>query len=780
MKSSKVMITFFSSSSLLLASQLLLLLVPPDAVDGYAVLDIRQDEKAKLLHRLDTLNILAYVSILILIVCTIWLFKHKRVKFIHETGLAIIYGLVVGAIIRYAGKDTEVSQLSVIPKNITSINSTIKYGPPDMLWIEFNVPAGVKEDVNGRFIHNTAAVTGVPALAGNDSGIIIGSNSSSKQLVPAVLVPVQPGNTTSITPSGKDTTEARSYAYVFQGEIYNPKTDGSRPQNTKILEKATFDPEIFFNLILPLIVFNAGYSLKRKFFFRNFGAIMTYAFFGTTISCFIVACVMKTLGWFMPTTLAEFSFSDFLYFGAIISATDPVTVLAIFNDIRVDVTLHALVFGESIFNDVICIVLASSIDSFTRHYAQGFFLAVYTAFTNFLYIFIASLIQGSLIGCATALLTKYTKLCDHPLLESTLFVLCSYASFLLAEAFELSGIVSVLFCGICQAHYTYNNLSPESRVRTKSLFEMCNFIAENFIFAYIGVSIFTFPQHLWSFWFILWTFIAIILGRALNVYPLSYFLNLGRTNKIPLEFQHVLFVSGLRGAMAFALAIRNTLTEPRRLMLTSTSIVSITSVIFCGSSIQPILAYFSIPTNVDEAVEHNSSGFGAGNDAAGTSFDRFRNRSGSADGSIISPVDDLNIGSPGSNSNLITGPKGAYEKAWLVRKWYNFDSNFMKPLLTHARPSLMETMPACCLPVARLLTSEQQMREAFGVNNNNSLNNAGQHEQTSMIITQQPQPPPSNGAGSRQKVPKTRASRAGAANQSSDSSANTKSYQSIY
>lgn len=322
-----------------------------------------------------------------------------------------------------------------------------------MLWIEFNVPAGVKEDVNGRFIHNTAAVTGVPALAGNDSGIIIGSNSSSKQLVPAVLVPVQPGNTTSITPSGKDTTEARSYAYVFQGEIYNPKTDGSRPQNTKILEKATFDPEIFFNLILPLIVFNAGYSLKRKFFFRNFGAIMTYAFFGTTISCFIVACVMKTLGWFMPTTLAEFSFSDFLYFGAIISATDPVTVLAIFNDIRVDVTLHALVFGESIFNDVICIVLASSIDSFTRHYAQGFFLAVYTAFTNFLYIFIASLIQGSLIGCATALLTKYTKLCDHPLLESTLFVLCSYASFLLAEAFELSGKWAICFGEIIMNYY---------------------------------------------------------------------------------------------------------------------------------------------------------------------------------------------------------------------------------------------------------------------------------------------------------------------------------------
>ena len=172
---------------------------------------------------------------------------------------------------------------------------------------------------------------------------------------------------------------------------------------------------------------------------------MTYAFFGTTITVITVAVIMKTLVWFMPTTLKDFSFIDCLYYGAIISATDPVTVLAIFNDLKVDVTLHALVFGESIFNDVICIVLASSIDSFTRHSAFGFFVAIYRAFTNFLYIFVCSLIQGSLIGCATALLTKYTKLCDHPLLESTLFVLCSYASFLLSEAFELSGKVLLDF-----------------------------------------------------------------------------------------------------------------------------------------------------------------------------------------------------------------------------------------------------------------------------------------------------------------------------------------------
>jgi len=171
---------------------------------------------------------------------------------------------------------------------------------------------------------------------------------------------------------------------------------------------------------------------------------MTYAFIGTTISCFIVGAVMRLLVYMMPVTLKEFSFNDCLYFGAIISATDPVTVLAIFNDLHVDVTLYALVFGESILNDAVAITLAGSIDSFANHYNLGFMAAVFRAFGNFVYIFVLSFIQGSAIGCATALLTKYTKLCDFPLLESSLFrVLMSYSTFLMAETLELSGMYTM-------------------------------------------------------------------------------------------------------------------------------------------------------------------------------------------------------------------------------------------------------------------------------------------------------------------------------------------------
>jgi NhaP-type Na+/H+ or K+/H+ antiporter len=97
--------------------------------------------------------------------------------------------------------------------------------------------------------------------------------------------------------------------------------------------------------------------------------------------------------------------------------------------------------------------------------AGQFFQAV----GSFFGIFLGSFLIGSIIGCVNALLTKFTKIGQHPGLETALFMLISYSAFLASEAAEFSGIVSSLICGIFQAHYTFNNLSQESQAQTKQV-----------------------------------------------------------------------------------------------------------------------------------------------------------------------------------------------------------------------------------------------------------------------------------------------------------------------
>ncbi|XP_023293377.2 sodium/hydrogen exchanger 6 isoform X5 [Lucilia cuprina] len=622
-------ISGISSRSILVDSVILVLIFGTSCCDATAT-DIALDAKATLTHRIDSLNLLVYTFLLTLTVLTIWLFKHHRVSWLHETGLAVIYGLIVGAAIRYSASSKPLVHLEVEPDPNSKFNQTL---PPDTLWLQF----------------------------------------------PGKLTP----------PNNSEPLENKTYAYTFRSQVYDVVEN-------EIDLKATFDPEIFFNIILPPIIFHAGYSLKKKYFFRNLGAILTFAILGTTLSAFLIGAIMYGCVKLMPSYLSSsFTFLDTLYFGALISPTDPLTILAIFHDLHVDVNLYALVFGESVLNDAVAIVLSGAIQNYGEHYSStGEFetYAFFRALSDFFGIFMLSLLIGALMGCFTALLTKFTRVRDFPLLESALFVLMSYSTFLIAEASELTGVVAVLFCGICQAHYTYNNLSENSRTRTKEIFELLNFLAENFIFSYIGVSMFTFPKHHFDAVFIITGFICAAIGRAVNIYPLSWLLNLNRNPKISSNFQHMLFFAGLRGAMSFALAIRNTISEARQTMLTATSLIVIFTVVIQGGASNFLLSWLKIPVGVDEETEqlnnyqiHSDCGDMENNAAAG-------------------------IGSNGRRN----------EKAILARLWGNFDTKYMKPLLTHSRPTLLETLPVCCNPVARLLTTTEQLTQDGGLRRTDS------------------------------------------------------------
>ena len=125
-------------------------------------------------------------------------------------------------------------------------------------------------------------------------------------------------------------------------------------------------------------------------------------------------------------------------------------------------------------------------------------------------------------------------------------MLFAYSSYLLADGIRLSGIVSVLFCGIVMAHYTFNNLSAKAREFTREMFDVLALVSETFVFAYLGMAVFSFKQE-WDFALIGITLAVMLLARAVNVFPLSFLVNRFRpvNARIPFTHQLMLWFSGL-------------------------------------------------------------------------------------------------------------------------------------------------------------------------------------------------------------------------------------------
>lgn len=134
---------------------------------------------------------------------------------------------------------------------------------------------------------------------------------------------------------------------------------------------------------------------------------------GTTISTFVIGGIMWGVTRMFSHLSSVFTFLDTLRFGAMISATDPVTVLAIFTDLHVDVNLYALVFGESVLNDAVAIVLTRTMEDYEEQRNRGNVTDTYKVFfsglVEFLFIFGASFVVGSGMAIVTALLTKFTR-----------------------------------------------------------------------------------------------------------------------------------------------------------------------------------------------------------------------------------------------------------------------------------------------------------------------------------------------------------------------------------
>uniref|UniRef100_A0A1D1YLX7 Sodium/hydrogen exchanger 2 n=1 Tax=Anthurium amnicola TaxID=1678845 RepID=A0A1D1YLX7_9ARAE len=358
----------------------------------------------------------------------------------------------------------------------------------------------------------------------------------------------------------------------------------------------TFDDELFFIYLLPPIIFNAGFQVKKKQFFRNFSMILLFGVLGTLISfCFIS---VGSFFLFKEIGVTSFATQDILAIGAIFSATDSVCTLQILNQEQTPL-LYSLVFGEGVVNDATSVVLFNAVQQLSFDNIDA--IIALKLLGTFLYLFFTS----TALGIAAGLLSAYTikKLCfgrhstDR---EVAMMFLVAYLSYLLAQLCSLSGILTIFFCGIIMSHYTWHNVTENSRITTRHAFATISFISEIFIFLCVGMDALDIDKWKESDGSVRTTIAVsgillalLMVGRAAFVFPLAYLANCFRsTMKVDLCQQFIIWWAGLmRGAVTIALSYEQfgSSSKDGAFIITNSIIVVLFSTVVFGSITKPLI-----------------------------------------------------------------------------------------------------------------------------------------------------------------------------------------------
>lgn len=300
-----------------------------------------------------------------------------------------------------------------------------------------------------------------------------------------------------------------------------------------LLPEIPLSREIVFFIFLPPLLFEAAMNMDLNELRENFRPIALIAFLGVVVTTIVVGFF---LNWLIGIPLAVA-----LIFGAMVSATDPVSVLATFKSISAPKKLSVLIEGESVLNDgAAVVVFAIALEMMLK----GVFDPLNAALD-----FVVVCLGGAAVGLAVGYLAyRILAKIDDALVEIAVTIVVAYLGFVLAERLHFSGVIAVVAAGLILGNYGRDfSMSPTTRVIMLDFWSVIVFLVNSIIFILIGVNTHITIFSAWKE--ILVAIAAVILARALVVYPVM------TCYKYPNLWKHVVFWGGLRGVIPVALAL---------------------------------------------------------------------------------------------------------------------------------------------------------------------------------------------------------------------------------
>jgi CPA1 family monovalent cation:H+ antiporter len=338
-------------------------------------------------------------------------------------------------------------------------------------------------------------------------------------------------------------------------------------------------PDVTLVVFLPPLLFEGSLKIQVRHLRESLTPILALATLGVVVTTVATGlAVDASIG--IPLLVA-------LVFGAIVAATDPISVLAIFKDVAVSKRLSTVVEGESLFNDgtaaVLFGILVAAVPTGN--------LSAWAAGREFLIVVLGGVAVGVGLGYV---FSKITERLDEPHIEITLTTVLAYGAYLAAESLHVSGVIATVAGGLMMGNVgAQYGMSPRTRVALWSFWEYASFVINSIVFLLIGLEV-RLADVLAGWRPIVVAVVAVLLGRMLAIYSLVPACNLLGA-AIPGRWQHVLVLGGMRGALSLALALSLDPRFPYRSeILTMTFGVVAFTIVVQGLSIKPALRALGI------------------------------------------------------------------------------------------------------------------------------------------------------------------------------------------